>query len=80
MHDSHPHRRDRFTLRPKTRAKPIDLYRQVDAFISTLNDGLFAVISVLAIVLFIGITSQVVSIFKVAQENAIEQAPQYQAP
>ena len=80
MNDSHPHRRNRFALRLKTRAKAIDLYQLVDAFFGTLNDGLFAVISVMAIVLFIGITSQVAGILRAAQENAIEQAPPYQAP
>ena len=73
-------RRGRLIPRQAVRVKAVSLYRHVDTFCVTLNDGLFALIAVLAIVLVIGVTSRLAEVIETAQVEAVEQAPPYVAP
>lgn len=73
--DLHHRKRDeRKARRAAVYARTVDAYQQIDSFFATVNDGLFAVISVLAIVLVIGITSRIVGIIEIAQVGAPAEA------
>jgi hypothetical protein len=73
--DLHRRKRDeRKARRAAVYARTADIYQQIDSFFATVNDGLFAVISVLAIVMVIGITSRVAQIIESAQVEASEPA------
>jgi hypothetical protein len=74
--DLHRQKRpERKAKRAAVYARTVDAYQQIDSFFATINDGLFAVISVLAIVLVIGVTSRVAQIIEVAQVAAADPVP-----
>lgn len=73
--DLHRHgRNERKAKRAAVYARTVDAYQQIDTVFATVNDGLFAVISVLAVVLLIGIATRVTQIVEAAGIVTIDTA------